>query len=139
MNVCDSYFRGDIQQVNHTFEKIVEILDLFIQLVSGIQHGLVLNVSGRFIKSDRVKNLEIHLLYIMKSLVKARKKNDLSMLCDLLKYELIDNLKTWKTLVIPQMKKSIWHKENWCDALSLKFSCPTLFKPVTLKEKYSNG
>ena len=59
-----------------------------------------------FRPSDEIKNLEVHLLFTIKSLVSAREKNDLSMICDLLEYELMDNLKKWKTSVIPQMKEN---------------------------------
>ena len=111
LSICDAYSQGEIQQMNHTFVKVTEDLGLFMQLVSGIQKGLVLHMSEKFDKSDRMKNLENHLLHVMQSLLTAREKNDLSMLCDLLEYELVENLKKWNALVIPQMKESLLHRE----------------------------
>jgi hypothetical protein len=38
-------------------------------------------------------------------LLSAKEKNDNIMLCDLLEYELIDNLTQWKIKILPELKK----------------------------------
>lgn len=103
LGLCDAYARNDIQKANKLFVEITEILDLFIQLIVGIQNGLKMHAPDLLASADKIKNLEIHLLTVVKSLVSAREKNDLSMICDLLEYELIDNLKEWKNSIIPQI------------------------------------
>jgi hypothetical protein len=44
-------------------------------------------------------------LSVIKALLPAKEKNDVVMLCDLLEYELIDNLTQWKIKVLPELKK----------------------------------
>ena len=105
LGLCEAYSRRDFQKADIIFMEITEILDLFVQLVSGIQRNLKLYMPTCFEKSNQVKNLEVHLLFIIKSLVTAREKNDFSMLCDLLEYELVDNLKKWKAVAMPHLKK----------------------------------
>ena len=40
IGLCEAYSRSDIQKANKLFLEITEILDLFVQLISGIQSGL---------------------------------------------------------------------------------------------------
>ncbi len=56
-------------------------------------------------KDESIQKLEIHLLSVMKALLQAKEKNDTIMLCDLLEYELADNLTQWKIKVLPELKK----------------------------------
>ena len=99
------YAAGEMQSANSMFAEVIEIMDLFVQLMSKIHSTLRTNLGEKFIKTETLQNLEIHLLSILKGLVPAKEKNDIVMLCDLLEYELIDNLTQWKIKAIPELKK----------------------------------
>ncbi len=58
-------------------------------------------------KSLPIKNLQIHLLSVMKGIETAHKAGDDFMLEDLLEFELKDNLTKWKILVIPTLKAQL--------------------------------
>jgi len=99
------YASGELQSANSLFAEVIEIMDLFVQLMSKIHSTLRANLGEKFEKTQTLQNLEIHLLSILKGLVPAKEKNDIIMLCDLLEYELIDNLTQWKIKAIPELKK----------------------------------
>jgi hypothetical protein len=96
---------GDLNKANAHFIEVAELMDLYIQLMSRIYKVIRLNFSDRLLKEDGILRLEIHLLSIMKALLSAKEKNDNIMLCDLLEYELIDNLTQWKIKILPELKK----------------------------------
>ncbi|MBK23752.1 MAG: hypothetical protein CME70_07070 [Halobacteriovorax sp.] len=98
------YASGELQSANSLFAEVIEIMDLFVQLMSKIHSTLRANLGDKFEKTQTLQNLEIHLLSILKGLVPAKEKNDIIMLCDLLEYELIDNLTQWKIKAIPELK-----------------------------------
>lgn len=98
------FAKNETQAANALFSEVVEILDLFIQLMSKIHNTLKKNLGKKFIKTKTIQDLEIHLLSIVKALVPAKEKNDIIMLCDLLEYELVDNLTQWKIKAIPELK-----------------------------------
>lgn len=98
------YQDNKIDEANDKFSDIVEIVDLFVQLMTKINHTLRAQLGEAFKKSRSVQNLEIHLLSIVKGLLPAKENNDIIMLCDLLEYELIDNLTQWKIKAIPELK-----------------------------------
>lgn len=99
------YQENKIDEANAKFGEAIEIIDLFVQLVSRIYRTLKSEQDGNITKSDTIQNLEIHLLSIMKAMVPAKEKEDIIMLCDLLEYELVDNLTQWKIKAIPELKK----------------------------------
>lgn len=99
------YAAGEIQQANNQFAEVIEIMDLFVQLMSKIHSTLRTNLKDQFVKTETLQNLEIHLLSILKGLIPAKEKNDIIMLCDLLEYELVDNLTQWKIKAIPELKR----------------------------------
>ena len=80
-------------------------MDLYIQLVSRVYHVLRTDLEQMNFKDESIQKLEIHLLSVMKALLQAKEKNDTIMLCDLLEYELVDNLTQWKIKVLPELKK----------------------------------
>ena len=51
-----------------------------------------------------IKNLQIHLLSVLKAIETAHNSKDIVMLEDLLEFELKDNLTKWKILVTPALK-----------------------------------
>lgn len=107
-----SYQENRLNEADIKFSETIEILDLFIQLMSRIYKNLKDNKNISFDKAPSIQQLEVHLLSILKGLVPAKEKKDIIMLCDLLEYELIDNLKQWKVSVIPSLKK-IKENHSW--------------------------
>jgi hypothetical protein len=82
-------------------------LDLFIQLVIEVHHSIDASTKERLETTTSLKQLKIHLLSVVKAIFQAKKKSDNIMLCDLIEFELKDNLTKWKINVIPQIKKSL--------------------------------
>ncbi len=99
------YNEGDLNQANATFIEIVDLMDLYIQLITKVYRVIRANAHGQSFKDENIQKLEIHLLSIIKALLLAKEKEDILMLCDLLEYELIDNLTQWKIKVLPELKK----------------------------------
>ncbi|MCK5072157.1 MAG: hypothetical protein KAQ98_01940 [Bacteriovoracaceae bacterium] len=99
------YSENEIMQANALFAEVIEIMDLFIQLMTKIHRSIRTHTKDNFNKAPVIQDLEIHLLSILKALIPAKERNDLIMLCDLLEYELMDNLKRWKINAIPELKK----------------------------------
>ncbi len=100
----DSFKSNKMDEANHFFAEVIETVDLFIELIAKIQQTLESEWPNRNLSNSSQKELEIDLLNIFKSLIPARENNDIIMLCDLLEYELLDNLKQWKQRVIPEIK-----------------------------------
>lgn len=99
------YNENQFVAANHKFGEVIEIMDLFVQLMSKIHRTIREDMREKYVKSTTIQNLEIHLLSVMKALIPAKEKDDVIMLCDLLEYELIDNLTQWKIKAIPELKR----------------------------------
>ncbi|EQC43282.1 hypothetical protein [Bacteriovorax sp. Seq25_V] len=100
------YNENNIDEANANFSDLIDLIDLYIQLISKV-HRTVKNHNPTFFKNNEtIRNLEIHLLSVLKALIPAKEKNDIIMLCDLLEYELVDNLAQWKIKAIPLMIES---------------------------------
>lgn len=99
------YNDNKLTQANECFGEVIEIIDLFIQLMTKIHRTIRIHNPENFSKGPAIQNLEIHLLSILKALIPAKEKEDIIMLCDLLEYELVDNLKQWKIKAIPELKQ----------------------------------
>lgn len=99
------YNNGNPEEANASFAEVVELMDLYIQLISRVYRVLRTDLKEMNFKDENIQKLEIHLLSIMKALLQAKEKEDIIMLCDLLEYELIDNLTQWKIKVLPDLKK----------------------------------
>lgn len=56
---------------------------------------------------NEIKDSQVHLLFILKSINQAQQKHDSLALEDLIKYELKDNLTQWKTELIPLIKRHL--------------------------------
>lgn len=101
----DLYNQNDKFEANKAFTELIEIMDLFIQLIIKINETLKVETNKGHQKPKEIQQLEVHLLSTLKAIVPAKEKDDIIMLCDLLEYELIDNLTQWKTKAIPQLKE----------------------------------
>ncbi len=99
------YHQGNLEVANDAFIEVIELMDLYIQLVSRVYRVLRTDLKVMHFKDESIQKLEIHLLSVMKALLQAKEKEDVIMLCDLLEYELIDNLTQWKIKILPELKK----------------------------------
>jgi hypothetical protein len=99
------YQAGETSKANDAFVEVIDLMDLYIQLVSKVYEVLRLNLSDKMVKDDSIQKLEIHMLSVLKALLQAKEKEDIIMLCDLLEYELMDNLTQWKIKVLPELKR----------------------------------
>lgn len=99
------YNAGEINQANAAFMEVVDLMDLYIQLITKVYRVLRTDLQGQSFKDESVQKLEIHLLSVIRALLHAKEKEDVIMLCDLLEYELVDNLTQWKIKVLPELKK----------------------------------
>ncbi len=102
--LVELYNSNQYEEANLKFGDVIEVMDLFVQLMAKIHKTLKANLPADYVKNKTIQNLEIHLLSILKGLVPAKEKNDIIMLCDLLEYELVDNLTQWKIKAIPDLK-----------------------------------
>lgn len=84
---------------------IIEKVDIFIQLMSNIHNSLNINSECKLDMGFTIKELEVHLLFVIKGVNTAFRKDDIIMLQDLLEYELVDNLTQWKIQALPKIKK----------------------------------
>jgi hypothetical protein len=100
-----AYNSGESEQANMIFMEVIDLMDLYIQLISKVYSVLRIELQGQPFKDEGIQKLEIHLLSIIKALLQAKEKEDVIMLCDLLEYELVDNLTQWKIKVLPELKK----------------------------------
>ena len=96
---------NELDEANKVFIEVVELMDLYIQLISKVYRAIRVDFQGQSFKNENLQKLEIHLLSIIKALLLAKEKEDIIMLCDLLEYELVDNLTQWKIKVLPELKK----------------------------------
>jgi hypothetical protein len=99
------YNAGELDSANETFIEVVDLMDLYIQLITKVYRVIRVELQGQSFKDESIQKLEIHLLSIIKALLLAKEKEDVIMLCDLLEYELVDNLTQWKIKVLPELKK----------------------------------
>lgn len=99
------YNTNELDAANTMFIEVVDLMDLYIQLISKVYRVIRTDLQGQSFKDESIQKLEIHLLSVIKALLQAKEKDDVIMLCDLLEYELIDNLTQWKIKVLPELKK----------------------------------
>ena len=105
MRLTSLYQENKAEEANTEFSEMIDILDLYVQLFSKIHSTLKRNFKGAFTHSEEIQKLDIHLLSVLKALIPAKEKGDIIMLCDLLEYELVDNLTQWKINIVPALKK----------------------------------
>jgi hypothetical protein len=95
----------DEYKANISLTKAIEAVDTFIEsMVYALKNSPNEN---DMINSLPVKELQIHLLSVLKAINTASSKDDTIMLTDLLEYELKDNLTQWKILIIPVLKQNM--------------------------------
>jgi len=100
---CASDFKDDDQIINDVnLSQIIEGVDTFINTVKHIlaDHA----TKHEHYENLPIKELQIHLLSVLKAINSVFQKDDLIMLTDLLEFELKDNLTQWKILILPTLK-----------------------------------
>jgi uncharacterized protein YpiB (UPF0302 family) len=105
MSLTRLYQENKAEEANDEFSEMIDILDLYVQLFAKIHSTLKRNFKGAFTHTEEIQKLDIHLLSVLKALIPAKEKGDIIMLCDLLEYELVDNLTQWKINIVPALKK----------------------------------
>jgi hypothetical protein len=105
MELVTLYKQDKVEEANVLFSDLVDILDLYIQLISRIHSTLKTNFKKQVENASILQELEIHLLSVIKAILPAKENDDIIMLSDLLEYELVDNLTQWKIKAIPLMKQ----------------------------------
>ncbi|OFZ14292.1 MAG: hypothetical protein A2X86_05440 [Bdellovibrionales bacterium GWA2_49_15] len=96
--------KGDFNEVNSCFTEVIELIDIFTQLITKtIATFRQANLIERETQAE-IHEIESQLLMILKGLLNAKELNNVSMLCDLLQYELIDNLTRWKIQIFSKIK-----------------------------------
>ena len=103
--LTECYNKNEIDQANDSFTEVIDILDLYTQLFARIHTTLKRNLPDTINVGPDIQKLDIHLLSILKALIPAKENGDIIMLCDLLEYELIDNLTQWKIKIVPALKR----------------------------------
>jgi hypothetical protein len=104
--ICTDFLKNDDIQISILhLTKIIEAVEIFIQ---AINHTYNKTLSKDELGSHLpVKELQIHLLSVVKAINSAQLKEDYIMLTDLLEYELKDNLTQWKILILPTLKQEL--------------------------------
>jgi hypothetical protein len=103
-SVSALYAQNDLMAADHGLLELLETLDMFIQLMTNVHRTIRIELSTKLPSGQSFHDLEIHLLSVLKATLQAKEKQDTIMLYDLIEYELLDNLKQWKIMAIPQLK-----------------------------------
>ncbi|MFZ4712998.1 MAG: hypothetical protein ACOYL6_04785 [Bacteriovoracaceae bacterium] len=98
------YAQGLIDQADLIFLDLMDTMDIFIELMTNIHRTVRIELSAKMSSGKSFHDLEIHLLSVLKAVLKAKEKQDIIMLYDLIEYELLDNLKQWKIIAIPELR-----------------------------------
>jgi hypothetical protein len=102
--VSNHYAQNQLLEADQGLLDLLGSLDLFIQLMTNVHRTIRIEVSTKLSSGQSFHELEIHLLSVLKATLQAKEKQDSIMLYDLIEYELLDNLKQWKIMAIPQLK-----------------------------------
>ena len=119
LDSCDSYIDTIIEQINQLiisyqddqtqksnqlFVDVIEVTDLFVNLISRIQHTIHAHLEQKWEKPLHIQELETSLLSILQAVIPAKENNDLAMLCELLGDKLTENLSKWKNKALPNLR-----------------------------------
>lgn len=97
--------KEDMAKGSEHLNDVLDLMDLYIQLVTKIYSTLRSELGKEFKKSSYTVQTEMHLISTHHSLRSAIEKNDLIAVCDLLEDELLDNLSKWKSTILPELQK----------------------------------
>lgn len=95
-DIVEDFRKNNEKEANSKLSELIEIVNLFIQLISQVKEQ-----SPHFHKvKDETEKVELHLLETVKEILEVKQNADDTSLCDLLEYELGDNLERWHQKVI---------------------------------------
>ena len=104
--VVELYQKNEIQKGNEQFPHIIDSIDFFVRLITKVHRTILSNQESSYKELHKhIQNLEIHLLAALKNLLPAKEKVDITLLCDLLEYELCDNLSQWDEEILPALDR----------------------------------
>lgn len=104
-SIIGNYQTAQLGKANRQFLEMVELTELFVDLFTRVNQTLRNSFGEVFKKSTESTQVEITFLSTLKQILSAKEKGDIIILCDLLEYELIDNLILWKQKVIPELER----------------------------------
>lgn len=102
--VSKLYADNQVAEADQGLLQLIETLHTFIELMTSVHRTIRIELSTKLPSGQSFHDLEIHLLSVLKATLQAKEKQDIIMLYDLIEYELLDNLKQWKIMAIPQLK-----------------------------------
>ncbi len=97
---------NNIVEANKMFIELTEMLELTVTITTKILN--VCNTADEQATLDIIEKYnrcETHLMSILKEILAAHKDNNISLICDLLEYELKDNLVKWHSDCITPMAR----------------------------------
>jgi len=94
----------NLSEANNSLTDVIDLVDVFTQLMSKTVSSLKEHQLIDTEIQELIVKTESHLLMVLKGLLNAKELNNSSMLCDLLQYELIDNLAKWKVQIFTKIK-----------------------------------
>lgn len=94
--IVQDFRTNNEKEANAKLSELIEIVNLFVQLISQVkeQHPNINSVM------DEIAHAERHLLETVKEILEVKQNADDTSLCDLLEYELGDNLETWQKKIV---------------------------------------
>ena len=104
-DVFNSYQSNKVTQANQRLINVIDTIQMFTTLVTNIPRSLKEQQKIEGDTSQPIVELELAMLATLKALVPAQESRDIIMLCDLIEYELVDNLTQWKEIGIPLIQK----------------------------------
>lgn len=100
----------DFNFFNHTDSTLIQTiegLDIFLQSVNHLISKCFKSSTPLWSKNLPIKELQVHLLSVIKAVLNAQRSDDKIMLADLLGHELKDNLTQWKIQILPSLRKEM--------------------------------
>ena len=94
--VLSDYSSNAMDSANRQFLELVENIDVFVQLITSINETLDFHFKEKYSQDKTTIQLETSLLDIIRSILEAKEKNDIVMICDVLEHQLIVNLSDWQ-------------------------------------------
>ncbi|MBT3234978.1 MAG: hypothetical protein HN353_03410 [Bdellovibrionales bacterium] len=104
-DVFNSYQSNKVTQANQRLINVIDTIQMFTTLVTNITRSLKEQQKIEGDTYQPIVELELAMLATLKALVPAQESRDIIMLCDLIEYELVDNLTQWKEIGIPLIQK----------------------------------
>ena len=97
----------DHSQVEAQLSNLADQLSRMVSVFNLLYRDSKAVANGEQTGDHQLKQVQIHLLSVLKAIKSAQHSGDKPMLIDLLEYELQDNLTQWKIKAIPKLKNMI--------------------------------